>query len=107
MQNSVGRRQREGPIVMANILVNVEKGIEIGADDALKWLNRAGKVLRHTPAAIAALAILAGAVAGPLLEVAEAAANPLNIPLDIETVRNLQAAWPEVVALLATLGVKL
>jgi hypothetical protein len=40
---------------MANILVNIEKGIEIGAEDALKWLIGAGKALYAAPAAIAAL----------------------------------------------------
>lgn len=40
---------------MANILVNIEKGIEIGAEDALKWLVSAGKAFHAAPAAIAAL----------------------------------------------------
>jgi len=39
--------------------------------------------------------------------IAGAAANPLNIPLDIEAAAGLQAAWPEVKAFLNTLGVKL
>ena len=40
---------------MANILVNIEKGIEIGAEDALKRLVSAGKAFHAAPAAIAAL----------------------------------------------------
>jgi hypothetical protein len=91
---------------MANILVNIEKGIEIGAEDVLKWLPGAEKVLRATPAVVAALATLVGAMEKPLSELAGAAANPLNIPLDIETVRDLKAAWPEVKTFLETLGVK-
>ena len=39
-------------------------------------------------------------------ELAGAAANPLNIALDIQTVTDLKAAWPEVKAFLTTLGVK-
>ena len=91
---------------MANILVNIEKGIEIGAEDALKWLSGANKALKATPAVIAALATLIGAVEKPLTDVAAAAANPLNIPLDIQTVQDLRAVWPEVKTFLTTLGVK-
>lgn len=91
---------------MANILVNIEKGIEIGAEDVLKWLTGTEKLLHATPAVVAALATLAGALEKPLSDLAGAAANPLNIPLDIETVTDLKAAWPEVKTFLETLGVK-
>ena len=91
---------------MANILVNIEKGIEIGAEDALKWLTGANKALQAAPSVVAALATLIGAVEKPLSELAGAAANPLNIPLDIQTATDLKAAWPQVKSFLATLGVK-
>ena len=91
---------------MANILVNVEKGIEIGAGDALKWLTGADKALHAAPAAIAALAVLVAVMEKPLAELAGAIANPLNIPLDIETAADLKAAWPEVKQFLSSLGVK-
>lgn len=90
---------------MANILVNLEKGIEIGAQDALRWLTGAGNSAHAAPAVIAALATLAGALEKPLAELAGAAANPLNIPLDLETAADLKAAWPEVKAFLKTLGI--
>lgn len=92
---------------MANILVNIEKGIEIAAEDALKWLTGAKKALTAAPQVVAALATLIGAVEKPITELAGAAANPLNIALDIETVEDLKAVWPDVKAFLATLGVKL
>ncbi len=91
---------------MANILVNIEKGVEIGAEDALKWLTGANKALTAAPAVVAALATLIGAVEKPMAELAGAAANPLNIPLDLQTVTDLKAAWPDVKAFLSTLGVK-
>jgi hypothetical protein len=97
---------RRGILAMANILVNIEKGIEIAAEDALKWLSGANKALQATPKVIAALATLAGAVEKPLSELAGAAANPLNIPLDIETVNDLRAVWPDVKTFLGSLGVK-
>jgi hypothetical protein len=93
-------------IAMANILVNIEKGIEIGAEDALKWLTGANKALKAAPQVVAALATLIGAVEKPISELAGAASNPLNIPLDIQTATDLRAAWPDVKAFLATLGVK-
>jgi hypothetical protein len=91
---------------MANILVDVEKGIEIGAADALKWLIGASNSLHAAPEAIAALATLIAAVEKPLADIAGAAANPLNIPLDIQTVNDLKAAWPAVKQFLGTLGIK-
>jgi hypothetical protein len=91
---------------MANILVNIEKGIEIGAEDVLKWLTGANKALSAAPSVIAALATLVGAVEKPMAELAGAAANPLNIALDVQTVTDLRAAWPDVKKFLGTLGVK-
>jgi len=91
---------------MANILVSMEKGIEIGAEDALKWLTGAGKAVHAAPKVIAALAILAVAMERPLAELAGAAANPLNIPLDIQTAADLKVVWPEVKLFLVSLGVK-
>ena len=91
---------------MANILVSIEKGIEIGAEDALKWLTGADKALHAAPEVVAALATLIGAVEKPLVDIAGAAENPLNIALDIQTVKDLQSAWPAVKQFLGTLGVK-
>lgn len=91
---------------MANIVVNIEKGIEVGAEDVLRWLTGAEKVLHAAPAVIAALATLVGAMEKPLAELAGAAANPLNIALDIETAKDLEAIWPDVKIFLVSLGVK-
>ena len=91
---------------MANIVVNIEKGIEVGAEDVLRWLTGAEKVLHAAPAVIAALATLVGAMEKPLAELSGAAANPLNIALDIETAKDLEAIWPEVKTFLVSLGVK-
>ena len=91
---------------MAHILVNIEKGIEIAAEDALKWLSGANKALHAAPQVIAALATLIGACEKPLAELAGAASNPLNIALDIQTANDLKAVWPEVLVFLRTLGVK-
>ena len=91
---------------MANILVNIEKGIEVGASDVLQWLGKAHTALSAAPGVVAALATLISAVDKPLLEVSEVAANPLNIALDVQTVTDLKAVWPQVKSFLSTLGVK-
>jgi len=91
---------------MANILVNVEKGIQVGAADILKWLGAAHTALTAAPAVVAALATLVSAVDKPLVELSGAIANPLNIALDIQTATDLKAVWPDVKTFLGTLGVK-
>ena len=91
---------------MANILVNIEKGIEIAAEDVLKWLTGANKVLRAAPEVIAALATLISALEKPIADVAVASQTPLNIALDMQTVRDLKATWPAIRQFMGTLGVK-
>lgn len=91
---------------MANILVNIEKGIEVGASDVLQWLGKAHTALSAAPAVIAALATLVTAVDKPLMDLTAVAANPLNIPLDFQTATDLKAVWPDVKTFLGTLGVK-
>jgi hypothetical protein len=91
---------------MANILVDMEKGIEIGAKDALRWLIGANNAVQAAPEVIAALATLIGALEKPLQDISGAAENPLNIALDIQTVRDLKAAWPAVKQFLGSFGVK-
>jgi hypothetical protein len=91
---------------MASIVLNIEKGIEIGAEDALKWLTGANKALRTAPEVVAALATLIAAIEKPLADITGVAANPLNISLDIQTVNDLKSAWPAVKQFLTSMGVK-
>jgi hypothetical protein len=91
---------------MANILVSIEKGIEVGCTDVLKWLASAGKVISAAPSVVAALGTLIGALDKPVSELAACTQNPLNLTLDIQTVKDLQAVWPEVKQFVTTLGVK-
>ena len=91
---------------MASIVFNIEKGIEIGAEDVLKWLTGANKALRTAPEVVAALATLIAAIERPLADITGVAANPLNIALDVQTVNDLKAAWPAVKQFLTSMGVK-
>ena len=95
-----------GECAMANILVNVEKGIEIAVEDALKWLGKTHGVIAAAPSVVAALATLITATEKPLVELSGVAANPLNIALDYQTAVDLKAVWPDVKTFLVTLGVK-
>jgi hypothetical protein len=99
-------RQNEDGIEMANILVNLEKGIEIAAADVLKWLGKAQTAVSAAPAVVAALATLVTQLEKPIMEVSGVAANPLNIALDLQTATDLKAVWPDIKAFLVTLGVK-
>jgi hypothetical protein len=92
---------------MANIFVSIEKGIEIGAQDALKWLTGASKALSVAPTVVAALGTLFGQLEKPIADLATAAVNPLNISLDVQTVNDLKAVWPDIQQFLTSIGVKL
>lgn len=92
---------------MANILVNIEKDVEIAAQDALKWLSGASKALTVAPTVVAALGTLFGQLEAPIAAVAGVAANPLNIALDVQTVNDLKSVWPDIKTFLAAVGVKL
>jgi hypothetical protein len=90
---------------MANILLEIGKGIEVGAEDLLKFFAKAQTA---SPAVLAALGTLATGVTKALSDVqAGAAASPLaaliNAPAELT---DFEAVWPEVVKFFATLGIK-
>jgi hypothetical protein len=91
---------------MANLIVDVEKDVKLAAGDLLRWLRGADRAVQAAPTVIVALAVLAEALERPLAEVSAVVSNPLNIALDIETVEDLRAAWPEVKLFLKDLGVQ-
>ncbi len=93
---------------MANILVNVEHGIEVAATDVLNFLTHSQSLAaKLEPGVVAALGVLLGATETALTSVSAAAATPLNIPLDIQTIADLRAVWPDVVSFASALGIKL
>ncbi len=91
---------------MASILVSIEKGIQIGAEDALKWIAGTNRAFKAAPSVIAALGTLIGELDKPISDLAAAASNPLNISIDIQTAQDLKTVWPDVKQFLTTLGVK-
>ncbi len=93
---------------MANILVNMEHGIEVAATDVLKFLTNAQAIsTKLEPVVIAALGVLLGATETALSTLSEAVATPLNISLDVETITDFRAVWPALVNFSQSLGIKL
>lgn len=93
---------------MANILINVEKGVGVAAEDLLKFLNLANKTANSAaPGVVAGFGVLAGALDKVLGDTAAAAANPAQVILALPVdVADLKAVWPAMKTFLATLGVK-
>lgn len=94
---------------MASILINVEKGIEVAAEDLLKFVTKANSgVSKDSPAAIPALGVLLGAIGTALNDTAGAAANPLQLLITLpQDAADFKAVWGDVTALAATIGIKI
>jgi hypothetical protein len=92
---------------MANILVSLEHGIEVGAADVLRFLTAAQSTqTKLEPGVIAALGVILGTVEKAVTDVSHAAASPLSVTLDAATVNDLRAIWPAVAAFAGSLGLK-
>ena len=92
---------------MANILVSLEHGIEVGAEDVLRFLTVAkSTATKAEPSVIAALGVLLGTLEKTMADASLAAATPLNFSLDAATVSDLRSVWPSVAAFAASLGIK-
>jgi DNA-directed RNA polymerase subunit H (RpoH/RPB5) len=110
-QPSTTAKAEESVMGFGTVVLDVEKGIEVGAADVLKVLTVAEKDLPKVTAAepkvAAALGVLLGQV-GVAVSAAEsgATAGGVNIVLDTATLNALKTVWPDTKAFLATLGVK-
>jgi hypothetical protein len=93
---------------MANILLGIEHGVEVAAEDVLKFVSGAVVASNKTqPGAVAGLGVLLGTVAKTLGDVNGVVANPLNFALDAATVQDLKAVWPAIVQFAGSIGIKL
>jgi hypothetical protein len=95
---------------LGTIFLDVEHGIEVGAEDTLKVLTTTSidlaKVTAATPKVAAALAVVLAQVGAAVSDVSgAAAAGGLNFTLDQATLTAIKAVWPDVTAFLLTLGV--
>lgn len=93
---------------MAHILLGIEHGIEVAAEDVLKFVSGAAVATnKATPGVVAGLGVLLGVIAKALEDINGVAANPLNFSLDAATVHDLKAVWPAIVQFAGALGIKL
>jgi hypothetical protein len=93
---------------MANILINIAKGVEVAAEDVLEFITAANKIVQgEGPAAVAAIGVLAAALDKAFNDAAAVAANPTSLTLAFASdVADIKAVWPAVKALLAIFRVK-
>ena len=93
---------------MANILLGIEHGVEVAAEDILKFVTGTLSVgTKVEPGVVAGLGVLLGTVAKAIGDVKGVVANPLNFSLDTTTVKDLEAVWPAVVQFAGSIGIKL
>jgi hypothetical protein len=90
-----------------NIFLNVEKGIEVAAEDVLGWLNKAEQKITVAPAAVAALGVILGGIQKVVSDVSADVSNPVNLTLLPAQISDIKAVWPEVQAFAKTLGINI
>jgi hypothetical protein len=93
---------------MANILLGIEKGVAVAAEDLLKFVSGAKTANNKVePGVVAGLGVLLGTVAKTLGDINGAVANPLNFSLDAATIQDLKSVWPAITQFAGSLGIKL
>jgi len=93
---------------MANILLGIEHGVEVAAEDVLKFVTGAVAAgNKAAPGVVAGLGVLLGTVAKTLGDANGVVSNPLNFSLDAATIQDLKAVWPAMVQFAGSLGIKL
>ncbi len=93
---------------MANILLSIEHGIEVAAEDVLKFVTGSMAASNKTqPGVVAGLGVLLGTVAKTLGDIDGVVTNPLNFSLDAATIQDLKAVWPAIVQFAGSIGIKL
>ena len=93
---------------MANILLGLEHGVEVAAEDVLKFVS--GAVVagnKATPGVVAGLGVLLGTVAKTLGDINGVVANPMNFSLDAATIQDLKTVWPAIVQFAGSIGIKM
>jgi hypothetical protein len=93
---------------MANILLGIEHGVEVAAEDLLKFVSGA-KAASSTvqPGVVAGLGVLLGTVAKTIGDINGVVTNPLNFSLDEVTIQDLKSVWPAITQFAGSLGIKL
>lgn len=95
---------------MANLLLDIGKGLEVAAEDVLKWganVQTAGKSVNASPTALAALGVLASGVEKAIVDAQGDVTNPLSLLFTApEQYQDFKAVWPELKTMIESLGIK-
>jgi hypothetical protein len=93
---------------MANILLGIERGVEVAAEDVLKFVS-GGVVTRNKaePSVVAGLGVLPGTFAKALGDINGVVVNPPSFSLDVATIEDLKTVWPAIVQFAGSIGIKL
>jgi hypothetical protein len=92
-----------------NVILAIGTGIEVAAEDAVKFFEELGQDASRTvsPQALLALAVLSVPLEQAVMSgVLAAASEGANIPLDITTVSLIIRCWPALQAYLKTLTIQ-
>jgi hypothetical protein len=93
---------------LANIFLNIEKGVEVAAEDVLHFIAGAEKVLALAPAELAAIGAVLGAVDKAVTDASAAATEGfINVPLDITVFTDLKTVWTSIQAAFTKAGVNI
>jgi|HubBroStandDraft_2_1064218.scaffolds.fasta_scaffold1235809_2 hypothetical protein len=88
-------------------MVTIGKDVEIAAEDALHFVQKAEL---ETPEVAGALGVLLGAIGKAIAAVQSGASQPtqiLSLTFDQQVFTDLRVVWPDVAKFAATLGIKL
>ena len=89
-------------------LLGIEHGIEVAAEDVLKFVSGAVAASNKAePGVVAGLGVLLGTVAKTLGDINGVVANPMNFSLDATTIQDLKTVWPAIVQFAASIGIKM
>jgi hypothetical protein len=93
--------------ILIKIVEDAGKDILVGAEDALHFLaTEEPRIVKASPAVLAALGTLAGGIEKAVSDVATDAANPLSVFIALPAqLADFVAVWPELKQFFASLGI--
>ncbi len=95
-------------MAIGTIVLDIEKGVEVGAADVLKFLTGVQSELKLAPAVAAALGSVLGSVSAAVASTETAVASGgVNIVLDQAALTSIKSVWPQVQAAFASVGIKI
>jgi hypothetical protein len=105
---TIPAKAEEKTMAIGTIVLDIEKGVEVGAADVLKFLTGVQSELKLAPAVAAALGSVLGSVSAAVASTETAVASGgVNIVLDQAALTSIKSVWPQVQAAFASVGIKI